>query len=93
MRGLVKLDFSVTRKVIAKRVLKIVDSLVEIVRAIIFTVLTQKFPKFLRFSYFIAFRLFKNHENSVFGTKIVLTTSELNSTGSTYYNSTYDVTR
>ena len=33
------------------------------------------------------FRFLKNRENSVFGTKIVPTTSELNLTGSTYYSS------
>ena len=33
------------------------------------------------------FRFLKNHENSVFGTKIVPTTSELNLTGSIYYSS------
>ena len=35
--------------------------------------------------YFVAFRFFENQENSVFGTQLVPTISELNSTGSTYY--------
>ena len=38
--------------------------------------------------YFVAFCLFKIQENSVFGTQLVPTTSELNTTGSTYYTST-----
>ena len=33
------------------------------------------------------FRFLKNHENLVFGTKIVPTTSELNLTGSVFYSS------
>ena len=40
-----KFDFSATRKAFGKRVLKLVDSLVDVVRTTIFTVLTQKFQK------------------------------------------------
>ena len=60
------------------RVLECVESLVDVVRTTIFTVLTSEF---------IVFRFLKNHDNLVFGTKIVPTTSELNLTGSVYYNS------
>ena len=35
----------------------------------------------------MVFRFLKNHENSVFGSKIVPTTSELNLTGSIYFSS------
>ena len=66
------------------RVLESVDSLVDVVRTTIFTVLSQKFQKF---SEFIMFRFLTKHENSVFGTKIVPTTSGLNLTGSVYYSS------
>ena len=37
----------------------------------------------------MAFRFCKNQENSVFGTQLVATTSELNLTGSTYYDVTH----
>ena len=47
-------DFSVTRKVIGKRVLKPVDSLVDVVRTTISTVLIQKFQKILLF-YIVSF--------------------------------------
>ena len=62
----------------------LIDSLVDVVRTTIFTVLTQKFRKF---SEFIVFRFLKNRENSVFGSKIVPTTFELDLTGSIYYGS------
>ena len=66
------------------RILESVDSLVDVVRTTNFTVLTQNFQNI---SEFIVFRFLKNHENSVFGSKIVPTTSKLNLTGSIYYSS------
>ena len=73
-------DFTVTRTVIGKRVLKPVDSLLNVVRTTIFTVLTKKFQNFFLFC---SVSFFQKSGNSVFGTQLVPTTSELNLTGST----------
>ena len=79
--------FSVTRNAFRKRVSEAVDSLVEstLKNFYYFYCPHSKISK--KLSDFIVFRFLKNRENSVFGTKIVPTTSELNLTGSTYYSS------
>ena len=46
--------------------------------------LLSQLKNFKKLSEFIVFRFLKNHENSVFGSEIVPTTSKLNLTGSIY---------
>ena len=78
-------DFTGTRKVIGKRFLKPVDSLVKLSEHQFLLSIRKNFKNF---SFFVAFRFFKNQKNSVFGPQLVPNTSELKLTGSTNYTST-----